>query len=229
VQGDAVPGWTTRPAPPRTDLVGRYVTLTPLLPEHADALHDAADDSVWEYLSYGPFADAAAYRAWIEANAAGDDPLFLAVLVDGQPRGVVSYLRVDRANGSIEIGHIWYSPSIQRSRATTEAAYLLARRAFDELGYRRFEWKCNALNERSQAAARRFGFTYEGTFRQHMVAKARNRDTAWFSILDGEWPRVREAFERWLDPANFDGDGRQRSALNAASASTNAWSGSSRS
>ena len=222
--------WSPRDAPPRTDMVGRYVTLTPLLPSHAEALYECSrDDRVWHYLSYGPWSSAEEYRGWIEANAAGDDPVFYAVLVDGEPRGVVSYLRIDRANGSIEIGHIWYAPSVQRSRATTEAAYLLARRAFDELGYRRFEWKCHALNEPSRRAAGRFGFTYEGTFRQHMVYKGRNRDTAWFSIVDGEWPAIRAEFERWLDPANFDADGRQRSALNASSASTNAWSGSSRS
>jgi len=220
--------WTPRPAPSRADMVGRYVTLTPLLPSHASALVEAADDGVWRWLSYGPFTPDK-YREWIEANASGDDPVFYAVLVGGQPRGVVSYLRIDRANGVIEIGHIWYAPSIQRSRATTEAAYLLARHAMDDLGYRRFEWKCNALNEPSRRAAERFGFTYEGTFRQHMVYKGRNRDTAWFSILDGEWPAIRAEFERWLDPANFDADGRQRSALNASSASTNAWSGSSRS
>lgn len=227
--GPAVPDWSPRSAPPRTDLAGRYVTLTPLLPSHAEALHEAAGEEVWRWLSYGPFTSASDYRAWIEENAAGDDPLFLAVLVDGEPRGVVSYLRIDRANGVVEIGHIWYAPSIQRSRATTEATYLLARRAFDELGYRRFEWKCNALNEPSRRAAERFGFTYEGTFRQHMVWKGLSRDTAWFSIVDGEWPAIRVEFERWLDPANFDADGRQRSRLNASSASTNAWSGSSRS
>jgi RimJ/RimL family protein N-acetyltransferase len=210
-------------------MVGRYVTLTPLLHSHAAALVDAADEGVWQWLSYGPWSSADEYRAWIAENASGDDPVFYAVLVDGEPRGVVSYLRIDRANGVIEIGHIWYAPSIQRSRATTEAAYLLARHAMDDLRYRRFEWKCNALNEPSRRAAKRFGFTYEGTFRQHMVYKGRNRDTAWFSILDGEWPAIRAAFERWLDPANFDADGRQRSALNASSASTNAWSGSSRS
>ena len=204
-------------------LAGRYVTLRGLVPDDAEALFAAQDDSVWTYLGYGPWPDAATYRSWIEANAAGSrDPLFLAVVVDGEPRGVVSYLRIDEANGVVEIGHIWYAPSIQRSRATTEVTYLLAKHVFDDLGYRRLEWKCNAGNARSRAAAQRFGFTYEGTFRQHMWVKGANRDTAWFAILDGEWPRVREAFERWLDPANFDSDGRQRSALNAASASTNA-------
>ena len=211
--GEPVPGWTPRPAPPRADLIGRYVTLTPLLPDHADALHASASDDVWTYLSYGPFASADAYREWIVANAAGDDPLFLAVLVDSAPRGVVSYLRTDTANGVTEIGHVWYAPSIQRTRATTEAAYLLARRVFDELGYRRLEWKCHALNVRSRTAATRFGFAYEGTFRKHLVVKGRNRDTAWFALTDDDWPRVRAAFEAWLDPANFDDEGRQRARL----------------
>jgi RimJ/RimL family protein N-acetyltransferase len=205
-----------------SSLDGRYVTLRPLVPDDAGALFSAQDDSVWAYLSYGPWRSADEYRAWISASTGGTDPLFLAVLVDGEPRGVVSYLHIDAANGVAEIGHIWYAPAIQRSRATTEVTYLLARHVFDDLGYRRLEWKCNAANARSRTAAARFGFTYEGTFRQHMWVKGANRDTAWFALLDHEWPRVREAFERWLDPANFDDEGRQRSALNAASASTNA-------
>jgi RimJ/RimL family protein N-acetyltransferase len=220
--GAPVPGWTPRPAPARTTLEGRYVTLTPLLPDHAEALHEAATDDVWTYLGYGPFADADAYREWVEANAATDDPLFFAVLVGGAPRGVVSYLRHDPPNGVTEIGHVWYAPSIQRTPATTEATYLLARNVFDGLGYRRLEWKCNDLNAASRAAAERFGFVYEGTFRQHSVVKGRNRDTAWFGMTDGDWPRVRAAFEAWLDPANFDAEGRQRNRLSARSASTNA-------
>lgn len=197
--------------PSRLD--GRYVTLVRLLPEHAAALHDAADDSVWTHLGYGPFASAGEYRGWVERMAGGSDPLFLAVLVDGEPRGVVSYLRIEPDHGVVEIGHIWYAPSIQRSRATTEVTYLLARHVFDDLGYRRLEWKCNARNARSRAAAERFGFTYEGTFRQHMWVKGANRDTAWYSMLDGEWPRLRTAFEAWLDEANFDENGVQRSRL----------------
>jgi RimJ/RimL family protein N-acetyltransferase len=217
-----------RPPAPVT-LTGRYVTLVPYDAAHADALWAVQDDGVWAYFTYGPFASAAAYREHMATLAATTDPLFLTVLVDGEPRGVVSYLRTDPPNGVVEIGHIWYAPAVQRSRVTTETAYLLARHAFDDLGNRRLEWKCNALNARSRSAAERFGFTYEGTFRQHMIVKGGNRDTAWFALLDGEWPHVRKAFEAWLDPANFDDEGRQRSALNAASASTNAWSGSSRS
>lgn len=211
--GEPVPGWTPRPALPRTDLVGAYVTLTPLLPDHAEPLHASASDDVWTYLAYGPFASADDYRAWIETRASGDDPLFFAVLVDGAPRGVVSYLRTDVANGVTEIGHIWYSPSIQRTRATTEAAYLLARRAFDELGYRRLEWKCDALNAPSRRAAVRFGFRFEGVFKHHMVVKGRNRDTAWYAITEDEWPAVRAAFEAWLDPGNFGPGGRQHRRL----------------
>lgn len=214
--GEPVHGWTPRPAPSREPMRGRYVSLEPLRPSHAEALQRAADESVWTYLGYGPFADAAEYQAWVEANAASDDPLFFAVLVEGEPSGVVSYLRTDAANGVTEIGHIWYAPAIQRTRATTEVTYLLARHVFDDLGYRRLEWKCHALNARSRAAAARFGFRYEGTFRKHLVVKGRNRDTAWFAMTDDEWPRVRAAFEAWLDEANFDADGGQRSRLTAA-------------
>ncbi|MDQ1712328.1 MAG: hypothetical protein QOE45_1778 [Frankiaceae bacterium] len=218
-----------RPPSPVT-LAGRYATLVPFdAAAHGDALWAAQDESVWTYFGYGPFPSAAAYRAFMTPLAATSDPVFLTVLVDGSPRGVVSYLRIDPQHAVVEIGHIWYAPSVQRSRVTTEVAYLLARHAFDDLGHRRLEWKCNALNARSRAAAERLGFTYEGTFRQHMIVKGGNRDTAWFSLLDGEWPAVRAALEAWLDSANFDAGGRQRSALNAASASTNVWSGSSRS
>jgi RimJ/RimL family protein N-acetyltransferase len=219
-------GWTPREPPSRAALTGRYVTLRPVDVADAEALYECSrDDAVWRYLGYGPWASAGEYRAWLEQAARSDDPLFLTVVVDGEPRGVVSYLRIDRANGVVEIGHIWYAPAIQRTRATTEVTYLLARHAFDDLGYRRFEWKCNAANAPSRAAAERFGFSYEGTFRQHMVVKGANRDTAWFALLDRDWPRVRQAFEDWLDPANFDDEGRQRrplAARSAASASTNA-------
>ena len=204
---------TWPPVEPVT-LTGRYVTLRPLVPDDAAALYEASrDETVWRFLGYGPWASAGEYRAWVAANAPSRDPLFLTVVVDGQPRGVVSYLRIEPAHGVVEIGHIWYAPSIQRTPATTEAAYLLARHVFDDLGYRRLEWKCNALNEPSRRAAERFGFTYEGTFRQHMWVKGANRDTAWFAMLDGEWPTIRAAFEAWLDPANFDANGHQRTSL----------------
>ena len=148
---------------------------------------------------------------------ARDDPLFFAIIeqASGKASGMASYLNIVPDMGCIEIGHIWFAPPLQKTRAATEAIFLMMRHVFDDLGYRRLEWKCNALNEASMRAARRFGFTYEGTFRQHMVVKGRNRDTAWFALLDREWPAVRAAFERWLAPENFDGQGRQRMSLTA--------------
>ena len=209
--------------PARTSLAGAHVRLEPVEPgAHAESLyrlsHSRPEDAVlWIYLAYGPFADQGALAAWLEERARSEDPLFFALVeqASGEAAGMASYLNIVPANGSIEIGHIWFAPSMQKSRAATEAIYLLARHAFDELGYRRLEWKCDALNAASIRAARRFGFTYEGTFRQHMVVKGRNRDTAWFALLDREWPAVRSAFERWLAPANFDAAGRQRTALSA--------------
>jgi RimJ/RimL family protein N-acetyltransferase len=192
------------------------VRLEPLDPDrHAGDLHDeaAGDPRLWDYLPYGPFPDLAELREHLARQAGSADPLFFAVVVDGRAVGVVSYLRIEPEHACIEIGHIWFGASLQRTPAATEVVYLLARHAFDDLGNRRLEWKCDAANARSRRAAERFGFTFEGVFRQHMIVKGRNRDTAWFSIVDGEWPAVREAFERWLDPANFDADGRQRTPL----------------
>jgi RimJ/RimL family protein N-acetyltransferase len=196
-------------------LRGDRVRLEPLDPAWADDLQAAAagDPQLWDYLPYGPFADTAAMRAHLAAQAASADPLFYAVVEDGRAAGVVSYLRVEPEHGCIEIGHIWFGAALQRTPAATEAIYLLARHAFDDLGNRRLEWKCDAANARSRRAAERFGFTFEGVFRQHMIVKGRNRDTAWFSIVDGEWPAVREAFEAWLAPENFDADGRQKAPL----------------
>jgi RimJ/RimL family protein N-acetyltransferase len=212
--GSPVPGWEPREVPPYAPMTGRHVALSPLLPDHAEALYDCSrDESVWTYLSYGPFSSAGEYAAWIAGNVAAGDPQFYAVLVGGEPRGVLSVLRIDPANGVAEIGHIWYAPSIQRTAATTEATYLVAKRVFDECGYRRFEWKCNDLNAPSRRAAERFGFAYEGTFRRHMVAKGRNRDTAWYAMTDDEWPVIRAAFEEWL--AGLDAEGRQREPLRA--------------
>jgi RimJ/RimL family protein N-acetyltransferase len=190
--------------PGRRVLQGRYVRLEPADPAHADALWRAANDGgdeavrMWTYMPYGPFADAGEMRAWISSVAASEDPLFLAVVGERGPIGMVSFLNLDVTMRRIELGHIWYAPSAQRSEANTEATSLMLAEAFDELGYRRVEWKCDALNERSRAAAVRLGFTFEGVFRQHMIVKGRNRDTAWYSMLDGEWPRTRAAFRRWL-------------------------------
>jgi RimJ/RimL family protein N-acetyltransferase len=207
------------PARPLEPVVldGRTVRLEPLdADRHATALFEAAqgegaDPLVWRYMWDGPYADAAEYEEWAREAAAGRDPQFFAVVVDelGGPAGVASYLRIEPAHACIEIGHIWFGGRMQRTTAATEAIYLLLRHAFDDLGYRRVEWKCNAENARSRAAADRFGFTFEGVFRQHMIVKGANRDTAWYALLDGEWPEVRAGFERWLDPANHDGDGKQ--------------------
>lgn len=217
--GPMLPGWSPRPAPPHTPLPGRYVRVERLDPgRHARDLFEAnaADDGRnWTYLFDEKPPTFEAYRAWTEKAASTEDPLFHAVvdLESGKAAGVAALMRIDRAHGVIEVGHINFSPRLQRTRGATEAIYLLMRRGFDELGYRRFEWKCDSLNAPSRAAALRFGFTFEGIFRQAVVYKGRSRDTAWFSIVDREWPAVREAFERWLDPGNFDGEGRQRRRL----------------
>jgi len=204
-----------------TRLVGTRVVLEPLdAARHGDDLFaaatDGADPLLWRYLGYGPFdGDRPGFDAHLEAQEASDDPRFYAVVDVWTERalGVVSFLRIEPEHGVIEIGHIWFGAELQRTARATETVYLLARHAFEALGHRRLEWKCDAANARSQAAARRFGFTYEGTFRQHMVVKGRNRDTAWFSMLDHEWPAVQAGFEAWLEPDNFDDDGRQRASL----------------
>src|SRR5579883_61613 len=212
----------TRPAkrPERVTLEGRFVSLTPLDPAaHSDALFAAANggekDQVWDYLFDGPYADREVFRASIEAKAKSEDPLFFAVIdkASGRPVGYQTFLRIEPTHRVIEIGNILYTPLMQRTPGATEAQYLFARYVFDDLGYRRYEWKCNALNAASRAAALRYGFTFEGIFRQHQIVKGRNRDTAWFSMLDSEWPARKQAFERWLDPANFNRNGRQRTPL----------------
>jgi len=215
--GFPLPEWTARKLPPRTAIAGRFCTVEPADPaRHAAELHAAylldGEGRNWTYLPYGPFPRFEDYRDWFERACASDDPLVHAIIERGSGRavGVASLMRIDPAAGVIEVGGINYAPSLQRTPAATEAMYLLMRRVFDELGYRRYEWKCDSLNAPSRAAAQRLGFRYEGMFRQATVYKARNRDTCWFSILDSEWPALRNAFERWLDPANFDAAGRQR-------------------
>ena len=213
--------WKARELPTRTNIKGRTVRLEPVSAEaHAEALFDAAhgeghDPGLWDYLAYGPFDDVAQMRSWLVDRAASEDPLFYAVVdvATGLAVGMVSYLRIDPTYGVIEIGHIWFGKTLQRSRGATEAIFLLSRNAFDTLGYRRLEWKCNNDNARSKRAADRFGFSFEGIFRQHMITKGKNRDTAWFSIIDGEWESIRDGFERWLADENFDSDGRQRLSL----------------
>ncbi len=219
--------WTPRPAPQPIVHDGQVVRLEPLdVPRHAEALFEAyAEDSegaVWRYMLSGPFTG---YRAF-EKHAIGiqglADPLYFAIIdkASGRASGLASFMRIVPEQGVIEVGNISLSPRLQRSRAATEAMYLMARHAFDDLGYRRYEWKCNAANARSCRAAERLGFTFEGVFRQHMVVKGRNRDTAWYAMLDGDWPGHREALERWLDPGNFDADGRQIKRLEACRSGT---------
>jgi RimJ/RimL family protein N-acetyltransferase len=201
-------GTTPAKRPARSPLEGRFVTLVPLdLEAHAHGLfaysHDGSDEAarMWTYLAYGPWPDETAMRTWLELLPQSEDPLFLTVIdrATGDPVGIVTFMSVDPAMRHLELGNIWYSPRAQRTRANTESVYLMLREAFDMLGNRRVEWKCDALNARSRAAAERLGFTFEGIFRQHMIIKGRNRDTAWYSMLDREWPAVRANVERWLD------------------------------
>ncbi len=218
--GHPLPDWRPRPQPPRTVMAGRFCRLEPLDPDrHADDLFTAnsttTDARSWTYLPYGPFESRAAYSAWMLASGLGQDPLFHAI-IDAQTQratGVASYLRISPADGVIEVGHINYSPLLQRTAAATEAMYLMMARVFDEMGYRRYEWKCDTLNAPSRAAARRLGFRFEGIFRNATVYKGRNRDTAWFAMTDADWPRIKAAFAAWLAPGNFDEAGRQRTAL----------------
>jgi RimJ/RimL family protein N-acetyltransferase len=229
--GHPVPAWTPRPLPTAAVLKGRYCRLERLdADQHAEELF-AADQldtrgGSWTYLPYGPFGTLADYRPWVEQVSGGGDPMFYAIIdtdpaaagsVSERAVGVLSYLRLQPEIGLIEIGHVHYSPLLQRHRAATDAQYLLASHAFDELGYRRLEWKCDALNAPSRAAATRLGFTYEGTFRQAALVKGRNRDTAWYSITDAEWPAVRDRLTSWLHPDNFDAEGQQRTPLRRAS------------
>jgi len=205
--------------PERVTLTGRYARLEPLDPaRHGDELFAASmapgAEERFRYLFESP-EDRSAFGAWLARAAASQDPLYCAVIdaASGRCEGRQALMRIVPEHGVIEIGSILWSPTIARTRVATEAFFLAARYAFDELGYRRFEWKCNALNEPSRRAAARFGFAYEGTFRQHMLVKGESRDTAWFSIIDGEWPARRLAFERWLDPSNFDAKGHQKRRL----------------
>lgn len=210
-------GWQAPKWPENDVMSGRYVRLEPL----SDAAHardlyavNQADARIWDYLPYGPFADFDAYRGWVASVQGGSDPFFFALIDQrtGKAAGVASYLRITPVHGVIEVGHINYSPALQSTPAATEAMFLMADWVF-RAGYRRYEWKCDALNLPSRRAAERLGFSYEGTFRQHMIYKGRNRDTAWFAMTDKDWPALRAAYLTWLDPANFDGDGRQKVRL----------------
>ena len=218
-----VPNWTARPRPSREPIQDRYCRIEALdIARHADDLFTAfsldTSGHNWTYLSSEPWQTKEAMLAWMRTTCLSDDPLFHTI-IDAQTSkavGIAALMRIDPTNGVIEVGHIHFSPLLQKQRAATEAIYLLMARVFDELGYRRFEWKCDALNAPSRAAAQRFGFQFEGIFRQAIIYKNRNRDTAWFAIIDRDWPALKIAYERWLDPNNFDGEGRQQQSLKLA-------------
>jgi RimJ/RimL family protein N-acetyltransferase len=217
--GFPVTDWTPPPLPSVEAMEGRFSRVEKLDPaRHATSLHAAnsldTGGRMWTYLGYGPFESEGAYSAWADEMSRKSDPLFFVIIdrESGRAIGIASYLRIDPQAGSIEVGHLAYSPLLQGTTAATEAMFLMMKHAF-ALGYRRYEWKCDALNAPSRAAAQRLGFTFEGVFRQATIVKGRNRDTAWFSITDREWPILRKAFERWLDPANFDAAGNQRERL----------------
>ncbi len=218
--GPAVEGWSPRPLPLRTEMVGRYCRLGPVDPERhgADlyaAYMEAPDDRDWTYLFFERPACPEDFRSYLMKLEASEDPLHFTIVEPqtGKALGTAALMRIDPVHGSLEVGAITFSPRLKRTAAATESMYLMMRRAFDELGYRRYEWKCDSLNAPSRAAAERYGFTFEGIFRNAVVYKGRNRDTAWYSITEQEWPRVRSAFEGWLDPANFDERGQQKRRL----------------
>jgi len=207
--------------PERVTLPGRRITIVPLDTEnHAAALYDASHgneekESVWTYLSDGPYASLHEFQMSLMLKAQSTDPLFYAVIDNdsGRALGYQTFLRIDTSNRVIEVGNIMYTPLMQRTASATEAQFLFAQYAFDTLGNRRYEWKCNDLNSPSKRAAERLGFMFEGVFRQHMIVKGRNRDTAWFAMLDSEWPSIKRAYESWLSPENFDGENRQKRRL----------------
>jgi len=220
--GTDLSGWTGASPPPRTAMEGRLCDVEPLDPDrHSASLFDAyaedAEGRIWTYLPYGPFATLDDYRDWMATTCRGNDPLFYAVVdrASGRALGVASYLRIAAATGVIEVGHINYAPRLRQTTMATEAMYLMMRRVFDELGYRRYEWKCDALNDASCRAAARIGCTFEGVFRQATIYKRRNRDTAWYAIIDSDWPAIRSAYEAWLAPENFDTGGKQCTHLSA--------------
>ena len=224
--GESLGNWSPPSIYLRTELQGPGCELLPLdVQAHGDDLYRAvAHDTSgrnWTYLGYGPFGSQADYRAWLSSVEGGADPMFFTIIdrASGAAVGIASYLGIDPAVGSIEVGHIHFSPLLQRTTVATEAMYLMMKHVFD-LGYRRYEWKCDSLNAPSCAAARRFGFSYEGLFRQATLYKGRNRDTAWFSILDKEWPALQQAYSRWLAPGNFDDKGQQLESLSSLTAAS---------
>lgn len=213
--GEIVENWTVPPRPGSGPIEGRFARLEPLSADrHAADLHRAnsldKDGIIWKYLPYGPFSSVSSYHHWVRDNTAGSDPVFFAIQdkSTGHFGGVASYLRIAPQAGSIEVGHINLSPELQRTKIATEAMFLMMQWAFEN-GYRRYEWKCDASNLRSRRSAERFGFSYEGIFRQHVISKGRNRDTAWFACIDKEWSALKEAYQAWISDGNFDSEGRQ--------------------
>ena len=220
--GETIDQWQPVPRPPLTPLIGQFCRVEPIdIDRHGRQLFAAfrmdRSNRNWTYLPYGPMPTEDAFLDWMATTCQGSDPLFHTIIdqTSGHAVGVASYLRIEPSIGVIEVGHIHYSPLLQQRPAATEAMFLMMRRVFSELGYRRYEWKCDALNAPSRQAAERLGFSFEGIFRQATMYKGRNRDTAWYSILDSEWPRIRDAFEDWLSPDNFDETGQQRKPLMA--------------
>jgi RimJ/RimL family protein N-acetyltransferase len=224
--GPIVEGGSALRPPRGTKLIGRYVTVVTMTTEHIDPFfpHVSGPDnaSLWDYMMGGPFDSISEFRSMFESQIASQDMALYAIIPSAEPKtsegadnvvGCASYIRFDTKNRTAEVGSVLFSPKLKRTPAATEAMYLMARHAFEDLGYRRYEWKCNALNAPSRRAADRLGFTFEGIFRQHLIVKGRNRDTAWFAIIDQEWPGIKTAFDRWLHPSNFDHDGTQRRTL----------------
>lgn len=211
--------------PEQTVIRGQFVTLAPLDPEaHAKPLYESTHgpeaEHLWLYLFDGPFPNLAAFSGNLKQKANSTDALFFAILdnASGSVAGYASFMRIEPLHRCVEVGHVLFNPALQRTPGATEAMYLMARHAFEDLGYRRYEWKCNALHWRSRRAALRLGFTFEGVFRQHMIVKGRNRDTAWFSMLDSDWPTRKANLECWLAPGNFDRDGNQKLSLSKLNA-----------
>lgn len=218
--GAPLPDWQPVDRPPRTPMEGRFCRIEPIdVDRHGVELHENvmldADGANWTYLPYGPFPVLEDYLAWVREACLGDDPMFHTIIDLNTEKavGIASLMRIEPSVGVIEVGHIHYSPALQRTPLSTEAMYLFMSRVFDELGYRRFEWKCDSLNGPSNRAAKRYGFNFEGIFRQATIYKQRNRDTAWYSMLDSEWPNAKQAYENWLSADNFDADGNQKKSL----------------
>ena len=218
--GEPVENWKIRAVPPKTKMEGKYCVIEILdIEKHAEDLFNSfakdTENYDWTYLHYGGFKSLREFKEWLDKDCLDNDPLFHAVIDKNQniAVGMASYLRIQEKIGNIEVGHIHYSFPMQKKPIGTEAMYLMMKRVFDELGYRRYEWKCDSLNERSCKAAKRFGFTFEGIFRQHNIVKGHNRDTAWFSIIDKDWDRIKKNYEKWLDMANFDEEGKQKTSL----------------